>query len=82
MDYSPYYIIKTKEGEYVKVYAINDIFQGPNGLVEPKEFSEYGLGDCRRWKSSEVDIVEYPIWECGMLMRRRTYKYIYEKIDL
>ena len=59
------YIIKTKEGEFVKVYAVNDFYS------EPKEFCEHGFNG-RRWKPEEVDIVVYPTKYGHM----RSYKYL------
>lgn len=75
MQTTPYYIIKTKEGEYVKVYAVMDFYS------EPKEFSEFGF-DGRRWKPCEVEVVEYPIWVGNVLCQRRSYKYLHEKIEI
>lgn len=60
-----YYIIKTKEGEYVKV---SPIFLGN---AKPREFAEFG-SNTRRWKYNEVEIVELPT-KYG---RERTYKYL------
>lgn len=59
------YIIKTKEGEFVKVYAINNFYS------EPEEFCEHGFNG-RRWKPGEVDIVVYPTKHS----HRRSYKYL------
>ena len=61
-----YYIIKTNEGEYVKVYAVLDFYS------EPKEFSEFTFTG-RRWKAHEVEVVEYPDKHGH---QTRTYKYI------
>ena len=69
-----YYIIKTKDNEFVKVYAILDFHS------KPKEFSEYGLYNTRRWKPEEIDIVEYPVWHKNILTHHRMYKYLNEKI--
>lgn len=68
-----YYIIKTKDGEFVKVYATMDSVT----YSIPMEFSEY-VSNGRRWKPSEVEIVEYPTryGQC------RTYDYIGENITL
>ena len=70
-----YYIIKTNDGEYVKVYAVYGFHS------EPKEFSEFGFNG-RRWKPSEVEVVEYPEWNGHVYARHRMYKYLHEKIDI
>lgn len=66
-----YYIIKTKEGEFVKTYARTNIWG------KPEEFSEF-IFDARSWKAHEVEIVEYPDRKLGQC---RTYKYLNTKIE-
>lgn len=60
------YIIKTKDGEFVIVYAVKNFYS------YPVEFCEHGF-EGRCWKPSEVELVEYPT-KYG---RWRTYKYIH-----
>ena len=60
-----YYIIKTKDGEFVKTYATHNFY------MEPEEFWECGF-DWRRWKPEEVEVVEYPT-KHG---QKRSYKYV------
>lgn len=68
-----HYIIKTKDGEFVKVYAIMDSVS----YSTPIEFSEF-RSNGRRWKPSDVEIVEYPTryGQC------RTYNYIGKNINI
>lgn len=69
------YIIKTKEDEFVIVYAVNDYYS------KPKEFCEHGFYG-RRWKPSEVEVVEYPRYEHGNYTRYRTSKYLNADIKI
>lgn len=68
-----YYIIKTKDNEFVKVYATMDSVS----YSIPVEFSEFHSNG-RRWKPSDVEIVEYPTryGQC------RTYNYIGKSINI
>lgn len=59
------YIIKTKDDEFVRVYSVPDFYG------DPEEFCEHGFNG-RRWKSNEVELVEYPTKHGPM----RAYKYI------
>ena len=67
-----YYIIKTKDDEYVKVYAVLDFYS------EPKEFSEFTFTG-KRWYAHEVEVVEYPD---GHGHQVRMPKYLNVKITL
>lgn len=70
MNLKPFdYIIKTEEGEFVKVYAVNNFYS------EPEEFCEHGFNG-RRWKPEKVDVVIYPT-KHG---HRRSYKYLHVNI--
>lgn len=65
------YIIKTNEGEFVRVYSVTDFY------FEPKEFCEHGFNG-RRWKACDVEAVEYPTKHGPC----RTYKYINAEIKI
>ena len=70
-----YYIIKTEDGEFVKVYEVL------NYAGKPQYFCEFGFNG-RHWKASEVEIVEYPYYVGNTFYHRRTYKYINKKIEI
>jgi hypothetical protein len=65
------YIIKTNDGEFVRAYSVSNFY----GDIE--EFCEHGFNG-RRWKSHEVELVEYPT-KHG---RYRTYKYVNADIKI
>lgn len=65
------YIIKTNDGEFVRVYSVTDFY----GDID--EFCEHGFNG-RRWKAHEVELVEYPT-KHG---RYRTYKYVNADIKI
>ena len=68
-----YYIIKTKDNEFVKVYDTMDSVS----YSIPVEFSEF-RSNGRRWKPKDVEIVEYPT-KYGQC---RTYNYIGKLINI
>ena len=70
-----YYIVRTEDGEFVKVYAVCNTYS------EPEYFCEFGFNG-RRWRAYEVEVVEYPYYCGNTLCHRRTYKYLHEDIEI